>query len=88
MRTENVITEWQSTQEQLLELEEATEREDCPLLQQGSELADPDAGIPQTTALTLIKSQHGNSAVIKAANTAMAGTGPDERAIATQNTSE
>ena len=87
MRTENVIIEWQSVQEQIPELQEAAEREEYPLLQTGPISAGPEAQYSRPTAVTLVKSQDATLAVIQAATATTAGSWSDQRAMVMQNTS-
>ena len=88
LRAENVLVEWQRTQESLPLLQEAAERDDLYSIQAAS--GSKNKPIPTTSrgSSALVKSQNNSLAVIEAAVAAATGSESDKRALVLRNTEE
>ena len=88
LRTENVLVEWQRTQENLPLLQEAAERDDMYSIQAASGSKNELIQATSRKSSALVKSQNNSLAVIEAAAAAATGSESDKRALVLRNTKE
>ena len=88
LRAENVLVEWQRTQESLPLLQEAAERDDLYSVQAASGSKNELVLATSSKSYALVKSQSSSLAIIEAATAAATGSKSDKRALVLRNTKE